>query len=319
MIKLVSELLKETYNICKTLFRIMIPVIIAVKVLSELGIIKILSAVLNPFMKFIGLPGELGLAWATALFTNIYGGIIVFVSLSDGLNLTVAQATIFASIVLIAHSMPVELQIMRKSGPRLRAMLVLRMGGAVVYGWLLNVIYSATGTLQEPLRILWAPPVRDNTLSAWAMGEVKNLFWITCIIFTLVVVMRILHALGLMKLMENLLGPVLRFLGVSARASTLTIFGLTIGLSYAGGMIINEAKSGKLSEEDIFFSISLLGLCHSLIEDTLLLMVVGGHLSGIFWGRIIFSLIIVILIQRIIRAMKPEFFHKMLFLPSKNS
>ncbi|MGE4498341.1 MAG: nucleoside recognition domain-containing protein [Deferribacterales bacterium] len=318
MLKLVSELLKETYNICKTLFRIMIPVIIAVKVLSELGVIKILSSLLNPFMKVIGLPGELGLAWATALFTNIYGGIIVFISLSEDLSLNVAQATIFSSIVLIAHSMPVELQIMRKSGPRLRAMLVLRMGGALVYGWLLNFIYTATNTLQEPLRILWVPPVREDTLSAWAMGEVKNLLWITCIIFTLVAVMRLLHALGLMKLMENLLGPVLRFLGVSARASTLTIFGLTIGLSYAGGMIINEARSGKLSEADIFFSVSLLGLCHSLIEDTLLLMVVGGHLSGIFWGRIAFSIIVVVIIQRIIRVIKPEYFHKVLFLPSGN-
>jgi hypothetical protein len=319
MFKLVSELLKETYNICKTLFRIMIPVIIAVKILSELGIVNILSSILNPFMKLMGLPGELGLAWATALFTNIYGGIIVFISLSDGLNLTVAQATVFASIVLIAHSMPVELQIMRKSGPRLRAMLALRMGGAVLYGWILNIIYTATDTLQNPLNILWAPPVKDTSWTAWAVGEFKNLVWITCIIFTLVVVMRILYALGLIKLMERILSPVLRFFGVSARASTLTIFGLTIGLSYAGGMIINEAKSGKLSEEDIFFSISLLGLCHSLIEDTLLLMVVGGHLSGIFWGRIAFSIIIVVLLQRFIRTITPDFFHKMLFLPFKST
>jgi hypothetical protein len=313
MFQAVSEILTETYKICRQLFKIMIPVIIAVKVLSELGIIDVLSSLLNPVMKFLGLPGELGLAWATALVTNIYSGIFVFVTLADGMNITAAQATVFASVMLIAHSMPVELQVMRKSGPRLRAMLTLRMGTALLYGWLLNLIYTATNTLQYPVKILWVPKSQAEGIPAWLFSELKNLVWIAFIILCLVTVMKILNALGFMELLNKLLGPVLNLFGVSARASAITIFGLAIGLSYAGGLIINEARSGKLSEEDIFFSISLLGICHSLIEDTLLLMVIGGELSGIFWGRIIFALIFMLIMKKIINIIGKKNFYAYFF------
>ena len=32
------------------------------------------------------------------------------------------------------------------------------------------------------------------------------------------------------------------------------------------------------------------GLCHSVIEDTMLMVLAGGHLSGILWGRLLFSM-----------------------------
>ena len=34
---------------------------------------------------------------------------------------------------------------------------------------------------------------------------------------------------------------------------------------------------------------ALMGLCHSLVEDTILMMLLGGHLSGILGGRVVFS------------------------------
>ncbi|WP_022850057.1 nucleoside recognition domain-containing protein [Limisalsivibrio acetivorans] len=316
MLNHIRSVLKETYEICYVLFKIMIPVIIAVKLLSELGVIDVLSGLLAPAMQVVGLPGELGLAWATALVTNIYGGIIVFVALARDMDITAAQATIFASMVLIAHSMPVELQVMRKSGPRLRVMLILRLGSALLYGWLLHLIYTATNTLQHPVQIVWTPEPRAEGLLAWVFAQVTNLAYIAFIILCLVVFMRILSKLGIIDLMNRLLSPLLKVFGVSARASTLTIFGLTLGLSYAGGMIIKEARSGKLSETDVFFSVSLLGIMHSLIEDTLLLMVIGGELSGILWMRIPFSLLVIFLITKAVSRMDKETFHRYIFSPA---
>jgi hypothetical protein len=41
-----------------------------------------------------------------------------------------------------------------------------------------------------------------------------------------------------------------------------------------------------------------MGLCHALIEDTLLMVMVGGHLSGLLFARIAFSLAAVTLIVK---------------------
>ena len=65
------------------LFRIMIPISIIVKILQILGCIEIVGMVLSPVMNLVGLPGETGLVWATAMITNIYGGILVFITLAS--------------------------------------------------------------------------------------------------------------------------------------------------------------------------------------------------------------------------------------------
>ena len=63
---------KDATRISLDLFKIMVPVVIAVKILQELNLIGYLAAPLAPIMKLVGLPGEMGLVWATAPVNNIY-------------------------------------------------------------------------------------------------------------------------------------------------------------------------------------------------------------------------------------------------------
>ena len=73
----------------------------------------------------------------------------------------------------------------------------------------------------------------------------------------------------------------------------------TLGVSFGGGLIIHEARSGHIDKKDVFFSLTLMGLSHSLIEDTLLMVMVGGHLSGLICARLIFSILAVALLVKI--------------------
>ena len=128
LLEFFRQLLAETVQISLTLFRIMIPIIIAVKILQEFGAIAAVGKVLSPVMRIVGLPGSMGLVWATAILSNIYTGIIVFVSVSANESLTVAQTTVLATMMLVAHNLPIELRIAQKAGARLRFMGLLRMG-----------------------------------------------------------------------------------------------------------------------------------------------------------------------------------------------
>ncbi|MFH1730487.1 MAG: nucleoside recognition domain-containing protein [Planctomycetota bacterium] len=307
--QLLHEALKTSFD----LFKIIIPVSILTRMLQQLGVVAWLGGLLGPVMRCVGLPGEMGLVWATAMITNIYGGMVVFVSLAPGLSVTAAQASVLGAMILVAHSLPVELRIAQKAGPRFRVMVVLRVAGALVLGLILHGIYSWGGFLQMPCRILWDPGPRDPGWGAWAAGQARMLLGIFLIILGLLLLMKLLKRLGITALLTRLLEPVLTTLGMSREAAPVTIIGMTLGLSYGGGLIIQESRSGRLGKRDVFFSLALMGLCHSLIEDTLLMMAIGSHHSAVLWGRLVFALAAVLLLVKLLRRVPDETFDRYFF------
>jgi hypothetical protein len=211
-------------------------------------------------------------------------------------------------MMLVAHSLPVELRIAQKAGVRLHVMAMVRIGGAFLFGWCLNEVYDLGLWLQEPNPVAWIPAAQDPSLLAWAISQVKSLIMIFFAILVLLCLMRILDRLGITAILTRCLHPVLQLLGIGRSASTITIIGMTLGLAYGGGLIIEEAKSGRIERRDILFSLTLMGLCHSLFEDTLLMMLLGGHLSGILWSRILFAILCTyLLVQWISRVSQPTF------------
>lgn len=299
----IVELLRDAARTSLVLFKIIIPISIATRFLQQWGVVDQIGGLLGPVMELVGLPGPLGLVWATAMVTNLYAGIVVFASLAPGLDLSVAQVTILTTMMLVAHALPVELRIAQKAGTRFRVMALLRIGGALLLGALLNLVYQLTGTLQQANHALWNPPPVDPAWSSWLLVELRNMGSIFLVILILMAFLRLLKKLGITDLMTRLLEPVLALLGMGRAAAPLAIVGITLGLSYGGGLIIQEAQSGRMSRRDIFCSLALMGLCHSLIEDSLLMMLIGGHISGVFWGRLIFSLVVVFLLGRLFQIL----------------
>ncbi len=291
----VAEAAKTSWE----LFKIIIPISIATKILQDLGMIDHVGVALAPVMKLMGLPGEMGLVWATAMITNIYGGLAVFAAVAPQLSLTAAQATVISAVLLVAHTMPVELRVAQKAGARMLPMALLRILGALVLGIALHHAYTLTGYLQHPATIILRVPATDTGWGTWALGAGRNLLIMFSVILTLLVLMKVLEKLGITHVMTRLLEPVLEKLGMTQNAAPLAIIGITLGLSYGGGLIIREAQAGHLGKRDIFFSMAAMSLCHALIEDTFLMMTIGGHVSGILWARLLFTLLALAAIVRL--------------------
>ncbi|WP_321368410.1 nucleoside recognition domain-containing protein [uncultured Desulfuromusa sp.] len=308
----VIDLVLEALHASVELFKIIVPISIVTRFLQQWGIVDQLGVLLGPIMELVGLPGQLGLVWATGMVTSIYGGMVVFASVAPGLELSVAQVTVLGSMILVAHGLPVELRIAQKAGTRFRAMALIRIGGALLLGWILHMTYQLSGTLQQANHALWNPETVAPNWSAWAVAELRTMIMIFIIILGLMAFLRILKKLGISDLMTRLLEPVLTVLGMGREAAPITIIGMTLGLSYGGGLIIREAQSGRLNQRDIFSSVALMGLCHSIFEDTLLLMVLGAHISGILWGRLLFSLLVVFLLARLIKVLPASIFDRYL-------
>ena len=277
----------------------MIPIIIIVKIIEELGGIHYISMALEPLMALVGLPASTGLVWATTMIVNIYGGMIVLITLPTQEPLTIAQVTVLGGMMLIAHALPIEVRIAQKAGIRVLFTLLLRIGGALLMGIILHQIYTIGDFLNQPTNALWDPQIITNdTLLAWSIAQLKILGQVFVIISVLVVFLKLLKLSGIEKLLIILLKPLLKVLGLSEKTTSITIVGITLGLTYGGGLLINEAKQRSISKIDIFGSLSLFALCHSLIEDTLLIMLLGADITGMLYFRLLFSLIVMMMIIR---------------------
>ena len=307
-----SELIHDIIDVSFTLFKVMIPILILIKIIEELGGIVLLGQLLGPIMQMVGLPDALALVWATTLLTNIYAGLIVLINLDT--TLSVAQASILGSMMLLAHALPIEATIAKKTGASLWTTLLIRLGGSLLFAWLLHLTYQTTGSLAQPAQILWSPEVTDNgSYLAWAISQLQNLMMVFVVISALLFTLKILKLFGIEKLMAILLKPFLRLLGISQEATNITIIGATLGLAFGGGLLINEAQKGHVAPRDVFIAVMLLNLLHSVIEDTLLILLIGADFYAIFWGRLLFAVIVTAILAAIIRQLSPAFCERYLY------
>ena len=316
----INELIRSILSISFNLFKLMIPIIIAVKIIEELGGIKYIAMALEPLMQLVGLPASMGLVWATTMLTGIYGGMIIFInitsSMTDQESLTVAQVTVLGSMMLIAHALPIELRIIQKAGVRVLYVFLLRVLGALFLGFILHQFYSIGDFLNQANEAIWNPVFNtDDSLMAWVLNQLKTFSQVFVIIAILMTFLKLFKVSGIENLIASALQPLLRIVGLSKSTTSITIIGVLLGIIYGGGLLINEAKSGKVNKKEIFGSLTLLALLHSVIEDTILIMLMGAHISGALVFRVLFALLLTSVFIRLIKAMSDPSLERYLVYP----
>ncbi len=134
--------------------------------------------------------------------------------------------------------------------------------------------------------MVWQPSLPTApTLSSWAIAQLETLALIFVIILALIVLLKLLKKLGLERWIHLGLLPLLKLLGIGRSAANVTVIGFTLGLSYGAGLLIRYVQNGVLSKRDSTLALCFLGLCHSVIEDTLLILMLGRY-SGHFMGTV---------------------------------
>jgi hypothetical protein len=296
----IRKVTKDIIDVSLTLFKIMIPTLIVVKIVQDLGGIIILNNIMTPLLSVIGLPNQMAIVITTTMLTNPYVGLIVFSNLSISGDFSIAQASILASFMLLTHSLPIEVLISRKSGARARAILTLRIGAAFVLCYFLHTIFSMTGWLSDPAPVALPDVSASNTLFAWILAQIKGLLFIQLIIIILIFFLELLRIIGVEKLIRIALSPFLRFMGIGDQAATIAIVGVTLGISFGGGLLIKEVESGTIPKKDVFGVLCFINLLHSVFEDTSVAMLLGPSLFIILVVRIIFTVLLVVLLMRIV-------------------
>ena len=277
-------------------FGFVIIVVFVIKILEISGAIEFTAKILEPLMSFVGLTPELGLVFVTAFLINIYAALVLFVNILPGIDVSVAEITILTTMILVAHNLPIECTICKAAGISVVYTASLRLISAFVLGFILKLIYFNFGFLTETFQTFFTvkPPPENNWY--WFLDQFTTLVYIFFLVCLMATVLEMLKIIGVEKLFEKVFMPPLRLFGIQKEAMNIIIVGMFIGIQFGGGMLIKEVKKGTIDKQSIFLSVSLLNLLHAMIEDTILMALVGGHISGILIARVIFSLVLSYLI-----------------------
>lgn len=292
-----KRLLLETKMVAFDLFKVLIPTMVLVKLLDELGLVEVIGEALSPLMGVVGLPGEMGIVWGAAILTNIYAGIVTLISLTSADSLSIAQATVLGSMILICHSLPVETALSFRVSGVWRSLVLIRFLGAIAYGWLLHISYTSAAVFQGPASIHWVEQRPENSLFDWAVNQAWTLLFTVVVLFSLLAFMRILKVTGVLSRIESLLQPLLRLIRVSSEATSIAVIGLLAGITFGSGLLLAEIRQNKVAPRDVYLTLVFLSLCHGLIEDTSLMLLVGGDISGLLLGRLLFALVATLVIS----------------------
>ncbi len=303
----------ESTKLYWDLLKIMLPVMLIVRIGVEFGLIEQIGRIFSPLMGLIGLPAEMGLVWAASAIIGVYGAAIVLFGLMPDFPLTIAQMTILGSIILMCHSLPIEQRIVQKAGVSFTLSTIFRLIATFLYAWILYKIYDGLEILQEIAVINWLPEASDDSWSSWIQESTITLFWIFWIILALLFLLRLMDILKITKLLTRMIAPLLRLMGIGENSAPLAMVGVLLGLTLGGGLIIKEARAGHLKSRSVFLTMAFMILCHGMIEDTLFIYAIGGDLSGILIGRIIFTFVTMIILGLIIWRIPDQFFYKWLY------
>jgi len=288
-----SQLWRRSARLFVALAKVMLPVMILVQVGQWLGWIETLGRVFAPAMAWLDLPPEAGMVWIASVFIGVYGALAALIGFAPGLDLTTAQFSALAAMILFSHSLPVEQAIVRRAGASFWATAALRVAASLGYGAAVAWLCRWGGWLQAPLSLHWLQQSSlagegavAGTFWSWLQGTAVSLLVTYAVLVALLVLLDVLERLGITRAITAAMAPLLRLSGLDPRVTPVTTVGVLLGLTYGGALIIEEADRQQYPARTRFLALAWLSLCHSLIEDTALMLALGADVWVVLAGRV---------------------------------
>ncbi|OEU80620.1 MAG: iron transporter [Desulfobacterales bacterium C00003060] len=259
------------------MLKILLPISLLTSLLAWSGWINRLDFILEPVMGVIGLPPMAALPLIAGLLTGIYGAIAAMVPLP----LTVDQMTLLAIFLVISHNLIQEGVVQSKSGlPFLKATL-FRLIASILTVMVVSRFMgheTATNALTDAPVIIQAPFF--SMLKTWTVATLFLSAKILVIIMSIMIILEIMKSYNLIDRIVRVMAPVLKALGLGTQTGFLWLTAATFGLTYGAAVIVEEAKEGNFSKDELERLHLSIGINHSMVEDPALFLSLG---LGLFW------------------------------------
>lgn len=286
--------LKKGWSGFVWMMKIIIPISLFTALLDWSGVMVHLDFLLKPLMGWLSLPPTAALPLIIGMLSSVYGGIAAMAVLP----FSQPQMTLMAVFILMCHSLIQEGVIQGNSGIHPLKATLVRFGAAAITVLLIapwigseSVVTAADSGLKA------ASPVFGEMIRHWAETTLRLTVKILFIIMALLTFLELLKAFGWIHPLVRALGPFLRVMGLDQKVGFLWMTAVVFGLSYGGAIIVEEAKSGHLSKEELEILHLSIGMNHSMIEDPPLFLPMGVHPFWIYVPRLLMAIVTVRLVR----------------------
>jgi hypothetical protein len=259
------------------MMKLMIPISFGTMLLSASGTIVYLEHWLSPAMELLSLPPAAALPLILGLLLGIYAALAAMVVLP----LTTSDLTLLAVFLLIAHSLIQEGIIQGKSGINIWKITLVRLGAAIIA--VLAVapfLPDREVTLLPSLAAASAGNSWGFFLTTW-MKEILTLAGkIFVIIMFCLTMLEILKKVGFINGLTRPFLPLIKLMGLRDKTGFIWLTAVLFGVVYGAAVIVEEAREGHLTENELEALHLSIGINHAVVEDPLLFITLG---IGAFW------------------------------------
>jgi len=273
------------------MLKILVPISFLTALLDWTGYIKHMDFLIQPVMNLISLPAMAALPLIIGMLTGVYGGIAAMMVLPFSKE----QMTLMAIFLLIAHNLIQEGVIQGKSGLHPLKATIFRLVAALitvaVVAQFMN-IETVENLTNASNAIVGSQPL-ITAIKGWAVEMFYLSVKIFVIIMGIMLLLESLKALGWIKHIVKMLLPFLRALGLSPRVGMLWMTAVVFGLAYGAAVIVEEAKKGDLSKQELEELQLSIGINHSMVEDPSLFLSLGLSAFWLWIPRLITAVIAV--------------------------
>ena len=288
IIECFKEAVPASWKSTKWLLKLMIPISLAVTLMQHFGILTWIATWINPLFVHFGLPGESAVAFISGATAGTYAGIAAMMSIP----LTMKQASILALMIALCHALPMECAVNKKTGSSFWKMGAIRIVMALICAFCLNIILP---DMQEKYIYLGAEADSSFTevMITWLISQVKMSLMVAFIIYSLMVVQRMLEAYRLLDTLSRLLSPLMKLFGLPRHASYMWLVGNVLGISYGSAVMVELEEKGLVTREEANDVNYHLIMNHSMLEDTIVFAATGISALLLIITRLCFALLLV--------------------------
>ena len=270
------------------LLKLMIPISLAVTLMQHFGILAWIATWINPMFVHFGLPGESAVAFISGAAAGTYAGLAVMMSIP----LTMKQASILALMIALCHALPMECAVNKKTGSSFWNMAVIRIVMALLCAFTLNLLLPEIAG-----KYIYLGAEADSSLAevttTWVLSQVKMSLMVMLIIFTLMVVQRMLEAYRLLEPLSRMLSPLMKVFGLPIHASYMWLVGNVLGISYGSAVMLELEEKGLVTKDEANDVNYHLIMNHSMLEDTIVFAATGISAILLITTRVSFALLLV--------------------------
>lgn len=274
--------------------KIIFPITLIVTIIGQTVIMDWLVRALSPFMNFIGLSGEAAIPLVLGNMLNLYAAIGAILTM----DLTVKEVFILAVMLSFSHNLFVESAVAKQVGLKISVVLLVRIGLALVSAWVINLVWQGGG---EQASYGFVPSGGMENIEGYGAialhgmeSAIIGILQLAVIVIPIMVFIQVMKDMKWLPVFSRWMTPFTRVLGVDPNTSTTLAAGLTFGLAYGAGVMIQAVKEDGVKKKDLYLVFIFLVACHAVVEDTLIFAPLGIPLWPLLLVRLVTAILLTI-------------------------